>query len=111
MTRTTGSFAVALLGRTRYPFMLPLPRGDGTVADSAAMRPSCSGTCTACVVRPEHVEQGGCCYPANGKILRAVEKCAAADCAMHILVKQIQKGLGEIGRFLSFHVFVPHAVW
>jgi hypothetical protein len=26
---------------------------------------------------------------------------------MHILVKQVQKGLGEIGRFLSFHVFVP----
>src|SRR5262249_30897041 len=47
MTRTTGSFAVALLGRTRYPFMLPLPRGDGTVAHSAAMRLSCSGTCTA----------------------------------------------------------------
>jgi len=40
-----------LLGRAagphQIPLMLPLPCGDETVADSVAMRLSCSGTCTA----------------------------------------------------------------
>jgi len=63
------------------------------------------------VVRFEHLEQCGCCYSANGKILRAVEKRAATDCAMHILVKQVQKPLRKIGRFLSFHFARSIRVW
>src|ERR1035441_10994582 len=37
-TSTPGSFPVAFAGRTRYPLMLPLPSGDGTVAYSVLIR-------------------------------------------------------------------------
>ena len=59
------------------------------------------------IIRPEHLEQRGRRYPADGKFLRAVEKLAAINAAVHVPVKQIQELLGEIGRFLSLHRNTP----
>jgi hypothetical protein len=45
-TSTPGSLP-PLAGRARYPLMLPLPCGDGTVAYSVLIRLSSLGTCCA----------------------------------------------------------------
>jgi hypothetical protein len=52
-----------------------------------------------------------CCgrYTADRKFLRSVQELAAADPAMHIAIKQIQKLLRKIRGFLAVHMSSPDA--
>ena len=55
------------------------------------------------VVGPEAFEDGGDGQPADGELSRPVQKRAAVDVAMLVLVKEIQELLRIVGRLLSFH--------
>ena len=84
--------------------MLPLPCGEGTVADSALIRLSsvwnldCPG-----IVRLEHLEQSRRGHTADRKFLRTVQKVAAAHPAMHVSVEKIQKLLRKVRCLFAFH--------
>jgi len=53
------------------------------------------------VIRPQHLEERGGGQPADGEFLRAMQKPAAADRAMHVAVEQVQQPLREIRCRLS----------
>src|SRR5262249_2055675 len=59
------------------------------------------------VVWPQHLEECCCRHAAGGKLLRTVEKIAAAEPSMHVLIKQAREFLREVRCLFPFHETLP----
>ena len=59
------------------------------------------------VVRPQRLEQRRGGEAAGCECLRAREKAAPADPAMHIGVEQVEQALREVGGLFPFHPATP----
>ncbi len=55
------------------------------------------------VVRPQHFKQGRGRHAADGKLLRALQKIAALNLAVDILVEQVEQFLRKVAGFHPFH--------
>jgi len=84
--------------------MVPLPFGDGAVCGldldaGVAFR----NLYRPCVIRPQHLEQGGRGHASDRELFCAVKKFTAMNFAVHVEVEQVEEFLGEVGCFFSFH--------